>query len=210
MAVSTRDRILDAAEARFAGQGYSAASMGEIASDVGIRAPSLYKHFESKKALYRAVLKRLLDPYFVMLEGLLSAAADSQHAQRNLETVVRHYYEAPNLARLVQHAALARGEEMEILLEDWFDPFIRRAAELSAATPALQGDPRHAVYLVIAFHSMMSGYVTMAPLHARLLGGDPLSRRAREAHLAFMKTLADKLWVSARGRRAGAARRRRR
>jgi AcrR family transcriptional regulator len=48
---STRERILDAAEARFADKGFGATALGEIAEDVGIRTPSLYKHFDGKQAL---------------------------------------------------------------------------------------------------------------------------------------------------------------
>ena len=60
MAQSSRERILDAAEARFAEKGFSATSVAEIADDVGIRGPSLYKHFDTKAALYHAVAKRLI------------------------------------------------------------------------------------------------------------------------------------------------------
>jgi AcrR family transcriptional regulator len=217
MAKSTRDRILDAAEARFAEKGFSATSLGEIADDVGIRTPSLYKHFATKKHVYQAVLARLLDPYVEMLEGLLVTPRDAGQAQLNLETVAQHYYERPNLARLVQHAALAGGDEIEMLMKRWFDPFFRRAAQLTPALPSLRRRPspgkreargggsaepwrgrapEQRIFLVMAFHNLMSGYVTMAPLHRRLLGEDPLGKRARTRHLDFLKDLARALWVA--------------
>jgi AcrR family transcriptional regulator len=199
MAQSTADRILDAAEARFAERGFSATSLGEIADDVGIRTPSLYKHFADKKDLYQAVLARLLDPYVEMLERLLVAPSDAGQAQRNLEAVVQHYYERPNLARLVQHAALAGGDEIDMMMKRWFDPFFRRAAQLTPALPSLRRRaPQQRLFLVMAFHNLMSGYVTMAPLHRRLLGEDPLGKRARTRHLAFLKDLAGALWMASR------------
>jgi AcrR family transcriptional regulator len=195
MARPTAESILNAAEKQFAERGYSATSLVEIAEKVGIRTPSIYKHFDSKKTLYKAVMKRLLDPYFELLETLLIAPADAKQAQKNLETVARHYYQTPNLARLVQHAALAGGEEVELLMKEWFSPFFRRAAQLSLKTPAVRRtDPRNVVFLVMAFHDMLSGYVTMAPIHARLLGEDPLDEEARERHIAFLKRLAKVLW----------------
>src|SRR5215470_11314729 len=187
MARSTAEKILDAAEARFAEKGYSATSLGEIADDVGIRTPSLYKHFATKKKLYEAVMKRLLDPYVEMLATLLAPPHDPEQAHRNLDAVVRHYYERPNLARLVQHAALAGGDEVDMLLRRWFNPFFRRAAQLTPKS-------HNQLFIVMAFHDLMSGYVTNAPLHRRLLGEDPLSKRARERHLAFLKSLATALW----------------
>src|SRR5256885_3316521 len=139
MAKSTVERILDAAEAGFAARGYSATSVGEIADAVGIRGPSLYKHFATKKHLYKAVMKRLLDPYFEMLATLLTVPHDAKEAQRNLETVVTHYYATPNLARLMQHAALAGGDEVETLMKEWVNPFFRRATQLTPKLPALAG-----------------------------------------------------------------------
>jgi TetR/AcrR family transcriptional regulator len=196
MALSSRDRILDAAEARFAERGFRATSIGEIADDVGIRGPSLYKHFATKAELYHAVARRLLEPYFELLEALLIPPTDAAVAQANLETVARHYYATPNLARLVQHAALAGGPELEVLTREWFTPFLRRAAQLTARVPALgDGDPKRAAFVVMAFHSIMSGYITMAPLHRKLLGEDPLSKRARDEHLTFLRSLAGALWV---------------
>ena len=199
MARPTQTKILDAAERHFAARGFAAAVLIDIAEDVGIRSPSLYKHFKNKLELYKAVLKRLLDPYFELLGTVLVAPADVRQAQRNLELVARHYYETPNLARLVQHAALAGGDEIDLLMKEWFGPFFKRAAQLTrSSSPALSKDPRQAVFVVMAFHNMMSGYVTMAALHERLLGEDPLSRPARERHLDFLKRLAKVLWTAPR------------
>src|SRR2546421_12607567 len=113
----TAERILDVAEAQFAARGFHAASLGDISDQVGIRTASLYKHFGSKRELYLAVLQRLLDPYFNVLGELLVVPRDAAQAERNLEAVLSHYFRAPNLARLVQHAALAGGDEIDRLVK---------------------------------------------------------------------------------------------
>ncbi len=188
-------RILDAAEARFAAAGYRATSLAEIADDVGIRAPSLYKHFDSKQSLYVAVMQRLLDPYFAMLGELLVPPADEADARTNLRTVALHYVQTPNLARLVQHAALAGGEEVDWLYERWLAPFFARAAALTDGVPVLRGaEPADVLRLVVAFHAMMSGYVTLAPLHERVLGGDPLDGAHVDRYLTVLADLAGALW----------------
>lgn len=46
--MDTRHRILDAALTLFAEKGYANVFVAEIADAVGIKAPSLYKHFGSK------------------------------------------------------------------------------------------------------------------------------------------------------------------
>lgn len=191
---STTDRILDAAERRFARRGYEATSLGDIADDVGIRAPSLYKHFASKRDIYAAVVDRLLAPYFELLDRLLTIPEDVEQAEKNLLAVARHYVETPNLARLVQHAALARDEELELLVDRWYGPLFRRAAQLTEGAPLLGGEAKRALAVVVAFHSMMSGYVTMAPLHARLMGRDPSSEDAIGEQLELMRGVSALLW----------------
>lgn len=56
----TAARIQDAAMARFAAQGFDGTSLVEIASDVGIKAPSIYAHFRSKDALYLSLIPLLI------------------------------------------------------------------------------------------------------------------------------------------------------
>lgn len=54
--VSTQQRILLEALKLFAKKGYEAVTVEEIATAVGIKAPSLYKHYKSKGALFDAIL----------------------------------------------------------------------------------------------------------------------------------------------------------
>lgn len=49
---ATRQEILDAAWAIAREQGLSAVTLREVAARVGMRAPSLYSHFDSKNAIY--------------------------------------------------------------------------------------------------------------------------------------------------------------
>ena len=53
--------ILQGAAAAFARSGYAATSMEEIAAASGITKLIVYRHFDSKEALYRAVLQRVFD-----------------------------------------------------------------------------------------------------------------------------------------------------
>lgn len=53
-----RDQILAAATRAFARRGYPATSLDDIATEAGVSRVILYRHFESKTDLYRAVLDR--------------------------------------------------------------------------------------------------------------------------------------------------------
>lgn len=55
--LGTREAILAAAARSFADRGYHRTSLHEVAEDVGIQKASIFHHFASKEALYRAVLE---------------------------------------------------------------------------------------------------------------------------------------------------------
>ncbi|GAB1578461.1 TetR/AcrR family transcriptional regulator [Bordetella petrii] len=57
---STREVILDTAEALFARQGHDGTSMRQITSEAGVNLAAVNYHFGSKEALVQAVLKRRL------------------------------------------------------------------------------------------------------------------------------------------------------
>ena len=50
--MSTREEILDEALTLFSERGYDAVRVADIADAVGIKAPSLYKHFAGKQAIF--------------------------------------------------------------------------------------------------------------------------------------------------------------
>ena len=54
--MSTKEKILDAALALFADNGYNGTSVEQIAKAVGIKAPSLYKHFKGKEDILNALI----------------------------------------------------------------------------------------------------------------------------------------------------------
>ena len=54
--MSTKDRIQDEALTLFAQNGYDGTSVEQIAERVGIKAPSLYKHFKGKEDILNALI----------------------------------------------------------------------------------------------------------------------------------------------------------
>ena len=56
---NTKSRILSEALKLFAQEGYEAVNVEQIADAVGIKAPSLYKHYRSKRAIFESILAEM-------------------------------------------------------------------------------------------------------------------------------------------------------
>lgn len=54
--LSTKEKILDAALTLFAENGYDGTSVEQIAGIVGIKAPSLYKHYKGKEDILNSLI----------------------------------------------------------------------------------------------------------------------------------------------------------
>ena len=188
-APSTSDRILDAAEDLFAEKGYSATSLGDVADRVGIRSPSLYNHFRNKEALYEAVLQRLLVVFSAPLEQLNDEPVTYERLYDWLETIVRQHHANPNLARLLQHAALSGGPHTNELIDRLFRPMFQPGARIEGHEISLFEDAGLQPWAVMAFNNLVMSYVTMAPMYRDLLGQDPFSEAALEKQLNLVKSL---------------------
>ncbi len=107
-----REQVLRVAEALFARAGYRGVGLREIAAQVGIRAPSLFKHFESKDALYNAVLLNI----FARLEEVTARLhGDAPFAQR-LEAFLDGYVDLvaddPHVVPLLFRELMERSDIM--------------------------------------------------------------------------------------------------
>jgi AcrR family transcriptional regulator len=89
-----RQQLLAAATQAFARAGFAATSLDDIATAAGISRVLLYRHFESKTDLYRAVLDRAIgrltaavgtrDFTYASIDALLAAAAEDPDGFRLL------------------------------------------------------------------------------------------------------------------------------
>ena len=61
--MDTKKKILDVALTLFSEKGYGNVYVGQIAEGVGIKAPSLYKHYKSKQDIFKAILEEMRNRY---------------------------------------------------------------------------------------------------------------------------------------------------
>ena len=80
--MDTKQKILDEALTLFSEKGYANVFVGDIADRVGIKAPSLYKHYKNKRAIFDAIIVRMNESFAQQAKALningTDAAADSK------------------------------------------------------------------------------------------------------------------------------------
>ncbi len=81
--------ILDAATIILGNKGYDLMTMDDVASNVGISKPSLYKHFKSKEELVGEALIRLIDGAIDFLADLDAALSPLEKLTALLEWALR-------------------------------------------------------------------------------------------------------------------------
>ncbi len=186
---STAERVLDAAEELFAARGYQSTSLGDVAEQVGIRAPSLYNHFRNKEALYMAVTDRLVaSAHNVAPLPGTEVPLNEESLLAWIAAMVMNYHRHPNLARLLQHEALSGVVGSSSLGERLFRPMFTDNPDLPELN--VPGGDNLMPWAIIGFNNIVLSYITMAPVYEQLLGFDPLSEAALKQQESLLLALA--------------------
>ena len=93
-AVTRPDQILDIAARQFRARGYAAVSMRDIATEAGMRTPSLYYHFPSKDDLVMAVMDRGITVVRAAVMAALEDLPSEATVVARLETAMRAHLHA--------------------------------------------------------------------------------------------------------------------
>ena len=148
---TTKQRILTEALKLFSQNGYEAVSVEQIADAVGIKAPSLYKHYKGKRDIFDHILERMNEmdversQQYAMPEGTFDKIAVS-YQQTPIDkikaystTVFRHWTEEEFSSDFRKMLTLEqyRNPEMSMLYQTYLagEP-VKYMAELFAAMPS--------------------------------------------------------------------------
>jgi len=102
---SSREKILDVAEARFSQRGFAGVGLRQVADAAGLGKSSLFHHFRSKAALYLAVLDRVLERIDARLSTVLAGSGThAERLDRVVESLVDAMVEHPTTPRLLLRA----------------------------------------------------------------------------------------------------------
>jgi AcrR family transcriptional regulator len=192
--LSTRERILDAAEALFASRGFEGAAMRDIAAGANLNPASLYNHFTSKQALFEAVLERGLRPLFVVLDALELFDWSAESLDAATDTFIAQLARQPRLPALLEHEALSGGRHLTRLTQKWLRPLFDRAlatfkeTRAGGRTGALEDwEDDELPILLMTFHHVILGNFALAPMLREVLDEDPLSPDAMERQRRFAR-----------------------
>lgn len=111
---TTKQKILLEALKLFSKEGYEAVSVEQIASAVGIKAPSLYKHYKSKRDIFDSILRKMEER-----DREQAAACDLPEETKEVQPEA---YEAPSLDNLINFSK----EMFRYWTEDEFAASMRR------------------------------------------------------------------------------------
>ena len=99
---NSRDKILDVAEALFAGRGFAGVGLSAVAEQVGLKKSSLFHHFRSKAVLYAEVLGRVVSRIEARLGPALEPAGNAaEQIDRIVDELIDALAEHPTSARLL-------------------------------------------------------------------------------------------------------------
>lgn len=125
--MTTKTRILDAAERLFAHHGVEATSLRTITAEAGVNLAAVNYHFQSKEALMHAVIARRLDPVnqkrLAMLDACEAAAgAGALELECVLDALLRPVFEmlrspakefAPMMSRIFTESSALTAKVFE-------------------------------------------------------------------------------------------------
>jgi AcrR family transcriptional regulator len=134
--MTTKDRILDAAERLFARDGFEATSLRAITAEAGVNLAAVNYHFQSKEALVQAVIGRRMGPLNTQRLDLLDAyEAEAGGAPVPLEKIMDAFLRpivemvgshAHEFVPLIGRLYTEPGEFTERLFKQQFEHMARR------------------------------------------------------------------------------------
>ena len=190
--MSTREKILAAADALFGEVGFDAASTRDIAALSGVNKPLVHYHFKNKEDLLRAVLDRYYEKLTLTLQAQIARKGDARDQIVRLIGVYVDFLSANrNFSRIVQREA-SGGKNVAQIAERTYPIFQIGMRFISDAFPATRKGDLAASHLFISFYGMIVTYFTYNEVLEHLFKSDPLSEknlRARKRHLRRMAEL---------------------
>jgi len=125
--INRKEQILQFATEAFSRDGYDRVTVKQLADRCDITEPAVYRHFESKDAIYEAVLESL--PKRLRYQELFDRLASEDDLEVIFKSVARHiiafYTENADIYRLLLYAALRGHDRAKRIFELIRGPYVK-------------------------------------------------------------------------------------
>ena len=158
-----RDEILAAAKAVFADRGFHATTIADVARAAGISYGSIYWYFDSKDALFHALMDHQEQALRAAIEGSVGSmtAVDSVELFRSSVRATFEFFEADrDVVKLLFRDSLVLGDRFDRHLAGIYEGFIADIEKTIAAAQAVghvvEAPPRMIAFTVAALISQLA------------------------------------------------------
>lgn len=175
-----REQILAAARKAFAESGFSGTRVADISKVAGVNEAILYRHFDSKEALFEAAVTEPLRQHVELLlsfEGRASEALSGDRGAYVTDLLAAVLEAAKDLAPLLGVMLFGGGGHGEPFYKSEIEPAITRFA---AAIEAHEGDWDHANFSARLLVQLGIGACLMIAAEERFSGKPVGTERIRE------------------------------
>lgn len=191
---STREALLEAAEALFAELGYAGVGMRELCTRAGANLSAVQYHFGGKRELYLETVRRVMSRHGAQEAwgALEPVPADRDGAARALVRFVRGLFSGlaarglPSCVRLILHEAMRPSEALDDVVSNFTKPNVELLARvLGRLSPrASEAELESAARSVVG---QVMHYILLRPMMERSSAldlADPATARAVADHVA--------------------------
>lgn len=174
--ITTKDRILYAAEEIFADKGFDGTKVQEIANAAQVNKAMLYYYFKDKDELLYAVVRSVFSGIIDAIPRFLKDDNDTiDDLIEFLEFYMDYIMGNSRLVRIMAWEFLS-GKHVEKLAREYIMPIFAvitgRIRQASESDIIRNVSPEHALFSIIGINIF---YIMASPLIGVILGGDPLS-----------------------------------
>ena len=184
-AIERKEQVLDVALSVFATKGFHDTSMNDIAEAAGVTKPVVYQHYESKRALFLAIIDHVGDRMIDVLTAATSGLTDGQaQVEAGMIAFFKWVERDRNAFKFLFESGTQNDEEFTIAIRKVLD----RSAEAIAPLIAIDLDPIHVRTLAHAVAGASEGV-------ARFLINNNIAFAGEQTG----KQIASSVWAGLRG-----------
>jgi AcrR family transcriptional regulator len=191
---ATRERILNAALAEFAAEGFAGARIQAIARRAGVNVRMLYHYFGEKEDLFRAILRRRF------AERPIHPSAEPARVGAQMSDWFARVTANPDWVRLSQWEALEAGDGPVVdeaeRRQRWAAAVERVRAEQASGDLVADLDPD---LMLLALVALATFPAASPPVVRMLTGTAPTDPLFRVRYGAFLERLSAHLTATERG-----------